>query len=307
MGKRFYFRDSDALSTLSTSFDKVLSTQPGSAIVTGDALSATGPTSVQIRRDGSAVIWYTAPCEAISISGPITINLWGKESNIAANAGFRAFVETATNAGAAALTIIDSTELTELTTSFSQRTITGTPGSPISLTAGQRIRVRLFATDVGGTMASGHTISLEYGAPEGTEGFSWIEFTEDIALQVYPTPSQDGPQYLKYLKRIKDFKEITVQSQFEDGGVDVLERALDAPQRWEFTYDGLSESEAEVLDNFWLNHRLSQHFSLIEPRDFPWTHVEGDTFEDVQFESYTKDHSKVDVQSRDVVLVKYPA
>lgn len=127
----------------------------------------------------------------------------------------------------------------------------------------------------------------------------------------YPTPlhSADydtGPFYIKYLKRSKDYSEITLISTYEDQGRDFNTSADDAPQRWEITYDGLSEEDAQILDDFWNTHKLHVTFTFIEPRDAPWTDQEGDAYTGVRFESYEKDHSKVWIQSRKVVLVKYP-
>ena len=133
-------------------------------------------------------------------------------------------------------------------------------------------------------------------------------------MATYPTPKQSpagsagmfGPPYLKYLKRAKDWGAITLVSTYEDQGRDFNTSADDAPQFWEFEYGGLDDTEAKVLDDFWDAHKLHVGFTFVEPRDVPWTDIEGDTYTDVHFESYEKDHDKVWIQSRRVVLVKYP-
>jgi hypothetical protein len=129
--------------------------------------------------------------------------------------------------------------------------------------------------------------------------------------QTFPTPlhsqSYDtGPLYLKYLKHPKDWEAITVVSEFEDGGRDFLIRAASTPQRWTLEYDGLEDEDANILDQFWDDHGLSIPFTFIEPRDHPWTGVEGFTFTGCYFEKYERDHSKVWVQARTIVIVKYP-
>lgn len=131
-------------------------------------------------------------------------------------------------------------------------------------------------------------------------------------MATYPTPlhsqSYDtGPVYLKYLRLPKDWKSITVFSEFEDGGVDVLEHADDAPIRWEITYDGLEDEDANILDEFFEAHRYSVPFTFIEPRDHPWTGGEGNTYTDVYFEDYIRDHTQISIQSRIVKLVRRPA
>jgi hypothetical protein len=134
-------------------------------------------------------------------------------------------------------------------------------------------------------------------------------------MATYPTPGHsatynEGPFYVKYLKVRKDYKEITLISEYEYQWRDFNTSADDAPQRWELTYDGLSDEDANMLDQFYDAHQLSVTFTFIEPRDHPWTGVEGGTFTGVRFESYEKDHGDVNgvkfVQKRKVVLVKYP-
>src|SRR5690349_5071876 len=131
--------------------------------------------------------------------------------------------------------------------------------------------------------------------------------------QTYPTPlhsqSYDtGPVYMKYLQRAKDWASVTVVSVFEDQGRDFNEPADDVPQIWEITYDGLTDEDANILDQFWNAHRLAVTFTFIEPRDHPWTGGEGNTVTGCNFVSYERDHDKVKgIQKRRVVIAKYPA
>lgn len=121
----------------------------------------------------------------------------------------------------------------------------------------------------------------------------------------YPTPAFSGPPYLKYLKRAKDYKEITDFARFEDGGVDTNEHASDAPQRYEFIHGGLTETQAKVLDDHYNTNRLSATFSFQEPRNEPWT-TTGSTVT-VRYESYERtEHGKVWSQGRRTVLIKTP-
>jgi len=132
----------------------------------------------------------------------------------------------------------------------------------------------------------------------------------------YPTPLHvtgynEGPLISKYLKVRKDYSEITLISTFEDQGRDFNTSADVGPQRWELTYDGLTDEDAQILDDFWDAHKLHVTFTFIEPRDAPWTHTEGGTDTGVRFESYEKDHGDVNgvkfIQKRSVKLVKYPS
>jgi hypothetical protein len=131
-----------------------------------------------------------------------------------------------------------------------------------------------------------------------------------MSEQTFPTPLhsptyETGPVYLKYLKRPKAWDEVTVTSEFEDGGRDFLVRAASPPQYYELEYDGLSDGDANILDQFWDDHGLAIPFTFIEPRDHPWTGSEGFTVTGCNFVSYERDHSKVHIQSRKIVIAKY--
>jgi hypothetical protein len=125
----------------------------------------------------------------------------------------------------------------------------------------------------------------------------------------YPTPFYSGPPYLKYIKHPKDYKEITVFSEFEDGGVDTLEHAADAPQRWTLIYGGLTQTQAKVILDHWNTNRLSALFTFKEPRDDPWTGTTGTTYTNqVQYESAPEqpEHVKVWGQALTIHLIKRP-
>lgn len=125
----------------------------------------------------------------------------------------------------------------------------------------------------------------------------------------YPTPSQGGPQYSSYTKHAKRWEDVTLISEYEDKGVDTNTSAADVPQRWTFIYEVLTETEAKTLDDFWDSNNLSTTFSLIEPRDRPWTGAAGSTITSVRFESYEdQGHGEnVTIQKRVVHLIKYPS
>lgn len=134
-------------------------------------------------------------------------------------------------------------------------------------------------------------------------------------MATFPTPKQVlvgsggqvGPPYLKYIRHRKNWADITLISKYEDQGVDTNTSADDLPQRWSLEYDGLEEEEVQILDNFWDQHRLTVDFTFVEPRDEPWTQIEGDIVTNVRFESYEdRDHDKVWINRRVVHLIKYP-
>jgi hypothetical protein len=133
-----------------------------------------------------------------------------------------------------------------------------------------------------------------------------------MAELTYPTPlhslSYDtGPIYLKFRKLAKDYAAITTVAVFEDQGRDFQKSAADAPQFYELIYDGLTDEDAKILDDFYNAHGIDVSFTFIEPRDDPWTGNEGNTVTGCRFAEYEKDHRLVlTTQSRRVLLVKYP-
>ena len=130
--------------------------------------------------------------------------------------------------------------------------------------------------------------------------------------RTYPTPGHSstydtGPFIMKFLKRPKDWAAITYESTFEDGGKDFGLHAITPPQFYELEYDGLTDEDANILDEFWNDHGMHVKFTFIEPRDHPWTGVEGLTVTGCNFVSFDRDHNKVKtIQSRKVVIAKYP-
>lgn len=129
----------------------------------------------------------------------------------------------------------------------------------------------------------------------------------------YPTPLHSvsynaGPFYIKYLKVRKDWGSLTLISKYEDGGIDTNTSADNCLQEYRITYDGLTDEDANILDEFWDAHGLHTTFIFIEPRDHPWTYQEGDTVTGCRFISYDKDHDRVKgIQKRTVVIGKYPS
>lgn len=125
----------------------------------------------------------------------------------------------------------------------------------------------------------------------------------------YPTPAFSGPPYVKYVKHSLDYKEVTIFSKFEDGGVDTNESATTAPQRWTFVYRGLTQTQAKVILDHYNSNRLSTKFTLQEPRNDPWTGTTGTTHTNaVQYEEPVEqpEHDKVWIQSLTVKLIKRP-
>jgi hypothetical protein len=160
---------------------RLLSTQQGAAKVASDATATVaGPTTgVQAKRSSNAISWFSPSLVGLTISGTVTFNLWGLESNLAANCGFDVLVERVNAAGTVQSTIVRSEHGTELGTTAAVKNWTAAPTST-TLNNGDRIKVTVFANDAGGNMASGQTFTFDYGAGTGVDGDSFVQFTEAL-------------------------------------------------------------------------------------------------------------------------------
>ncbi|MCA1684195.1 MAG: hypothetical protein LC708_03605, partial [Actinobacteria bacterium] len=130
---------------------------------------------------GTVVSWLSKPLEAVTISGTVTVNLRGRESATAANAGRGILIERCDNAGAVLSTIVpNSAHGTEFTTSdAANASWTFTPTST-ALAAGQRIKVTVKVRNVG-TMGGSRTVTYTVDGPtSGAAGDTWVRFTETI-------------------------------------------------------------------------------------------------------------------------------
>lgn len=154
--------------------DLSLGTQ-GDGVQSDQTNTANGPQDILI------ATWITPALAAVSLgANTITINIWGLESNMNANAGFKVNIYRTNGSGVNQSTIATSTMSSELTTSNAARNWTVTATST-SIQAGDRIKVEVRMTDVGGTMATGYTVTEYYdGASSGQSGDSYVSFTETI-------------------------------------------------------------------------------------------------------------------------------
>lgn len=157
-------------------------------ISTAQVTTVTGATNGVEFLDGSFGVpneFFTLPLAAnVTISGTITLNLWGYENNMSANAAINCKLERVDCTGAIVSQIAKTARVTELGTSPSAANFTVTPTST-NMLKGERIRVTVFIDDAG-TMGSGFTGIFDYDIPAagaGTDGDSYVTFTETFTFQ----------------------------------------------------------------------------------------------------------------------------
>jgi hypothetical protein len=121
-----------------------------------------------------------------------------------------------------------------------------------------------------------------------------------MPIDNYPTIQYGGPFTLKLLDLDPNWDEVTTEQIMDDGGADYNLEGDEPILMWEIQYDGLTETEAKILDD----HRAlakgkTQSFTFIHPRT-------GIQYTGVRYDEYQPDHSKVWIQSRAVRLIKRP-
>jgi len=166
---------------------KLLPTEGDPTNVTATVASVTGPTN-GLETGSPQNEWISQPLSAaVTISGTITFNICAFESNAMANGGVGVVVQRLGNNLDVLSTIVDSLQSTELGTANARRTWTATPTST-AMAKGDRLRVRVYFRDVGGTMASAYTFTLTYDGLNSATGDSNVTFTESLSfMDWYPT------------------------------------------------------------------------------------------------------------------------
>lgn len=161
-----------------------LTTSPGSALVQNTVLSITGPTNGIEVKNSDPIEFISDPLAAdVTISGTLTLNVWGFESSMSANTGPQVIIERLDSTLAIVSTIASTEAAVEFGTAAAVTNWTATPTST-NMKRGDRIRVRLLYNDAGGTMGSGFNIHIDYNGPTAAaDGDTWIQFNENLTFE----------------------------------------------------------------------------------------------------------------------------
>lgn len=148
----------------------------GAATVTG---TTNGSTWVSIG------FWYSRPLVAFTLSGTVTMNVWGYESANQANASFGMRIYRYTPATATlSASLGQASNAVELGTGTggTVKTATVTPTST-AFSAGDMIVAEVGIVNAG-TMGNGQTVTLQYnGTTAAAAGDSFFTITENVELQ----------------------------------------------------------------------------------------------------------------------------
>jgi hypothetical protein len=142
--------------------------------------------------------YLTLPLAAdVTISGTVTANVWAYETNMSANGAVGVLIEQVDPSLVTVAEIGRAAHTTELAVGppAAVNNFTLTP-TTTTVRKGDRIRVRVYFDDGGGTMASTYTLGYRLGrSTAGLEGDTWVQFTENLTFQtteptgtiMYPT------------------------------------------------------------------------------------------------------------------------
>ena len=136
---------------------------------------------------GAKRFFITPPLSsAVTISGTITPNVWGLESNGTCNCGLRYEVlrwSVAAGGIVSSLGISTNDGFTEWGTSASVRTSPTLTPTSTAFAVGDRIALVFYSDDANGTTeGSGRTWTIDYNGATGVDGDTYLSFTETISF-----------------------------------------------------------------------------------------------------------------------------
>jgi hypothetical protein len=184
----------------STQYFRMANSTQGSAVQTAVINSITGAVSGQywpstttghiLTQTGAGalrLVWVSVPLSGnVTISGTITPNLWGLESNAACNCGFRYEVlrwSKARGGIVSSLGISTDDGVTEWGTTAAVRTAPTLTPTSTAFVIGDRIVIVIYNDDGNAvTEASGYNWTLDYDAATGVNGDTYLSFTETITF-----------------------------------------------------------------------------------------------------------------------------
>lgn len=158
------------------------------SLVRATTSTVTGPATVPIQRVvGSAVFnkgWVTDPLNGPALSNGLwVLHCWASVDNAAANVGIA--VSISKYGGSPIVSATSSA----LGTTTADVALTSGAATPQNLVEGDRLLITLSLTDVGGTMVTGHTVTVSYnGLFSRAEGDTWVQAPDDFTV----VGSQDG-------------------------------------------------------------------------------------------------------------------
>jgi hypothetical protein len=181
--------------------EKEMWTTRGGGVTTGirdTAAGFTAPLQWTTSAGGNTIEWYTKPLQAFTLSGLVKCNLRALESAIAANAGMNAELAVVNGDGSGAAVFASggiiagattfATGSGELAAAETAETVY-LAGQSISVTAGQRLRLRVLLDDSAEALVTANTATLYYaGTSGGASGDSYITLAQTVSEAITFVP-----------------------------------------------------------------------------------------------------------------------
>jgi len=161
----------------------------GSALTTGVVNTVASGTNIQWTKTagGSVLEWISgkAPVGGFTLSGTISLSIWAKESNNAANSAGRVHLYIRPIATGIEVEIVGSPfdDGVEFTTSDAEYTWTGSPTATVFL-EGDRLVCKYYITNAPSlTMGGSRTCTISYDAADAATGDSFCQINENVTFQ----------------------------------------------------------------------------------------------------------------------------
>lgn len=160
------------------------SVQTGAGTVS-TATSPSSTTAMAVTNTGES-FWSALIDQAITVSGPISVNVWAMESNAMANATLTAQIGVSRADGQTSTTLGTGTSA-ELTTTKSLISFTVVP-TTTTLQEGDQIYVYI---SYSGTQNSGYTLTTWWGGSSASQADTRVTFTENLIFKNFVEPAGD--------------------------------------------------------------------------------------------------------------------
>lgn len=183
MATKLFLRNTQDNAIGATYFDMI--TAAGGSADTATAATTTGGTEIQLTKNSQVIQWVSGRAPAGGFTLTTTdVSLWLAESNMNANCGgrYRVFKRAAggTETELGGGPFDDGVEF-PVTTPI-EHLWTGNV-TDTAFAEDDRILLKLYITAAGGTMASGHTCTLTFNAPDAATGDSFFNIAETVAFK----------------------------------------------------------------------------------------------------------------------------
>ena len=186
MATTLYLRNTTTNNADTATAYKDIVAASGAAASTGTANTTASGTEILIDS------WITGriPAGGVAALGTITLNLYGMESNLNANAtfGVRCYRRTAAGVETELVStgrVNDNVEFPATSVSLMNWVVT--PNQNRAFVENDRIVIKVYASNFG-TMSSGRVVTLNYGSGTGTPSGSNVVLADTIAFKAEPAP-----------------------------------------------------------------------------------------------------------------------